>query len=138
MKEPHFMHESNTYAILDGVPRNENDWMRDVHERFIPNIDSSGECWLWTSATNDDGYGLIRVGGKEVLAHRFAWNIVHGPIPVDRLVLHTCAKRGEGNRNRACVRIAHLYLGTPAQNLSDAVQSGRVAKETIDRWRNRR
>lgn len=52
-------------------------------------------------------------------AHRIAWELTHGPIPVDRQINHHCD-------NPICVRPDHLYLGTQLDNLKDAVRRGRL------------
>lgn len=69
------------------------------------------ECTPWTDGKlSPDGYGQFTRDGVHWLAHRWAWTVVHGPIPVGMHVDHLC-------RNRACVNVAHLRLVTPRQNV---------------------
>jgi hypothetical protein len=66
--------------------------------RFWSKVDKAGPggCWLWTAGKNRDGYGKFRVGTRHVLAHRFAYRILRGPIPDGLQLDHVC-------RNHACV-----------------------------------
>lgn len=76
---------------------------------FILHTDGSGNCWIWQSTVEKSGYGRIKVNTKNVLAHRFAYELFIGDIP-DGLVLdHLC-------RNRKCVNPAHLEPITQKQN----------------------
>lgn len=69
------------------------------------------ECWNWTAALNNMGYGVIgtgrRVEGTRGIsyAHRLAWEFTHGTIQDGLLVLHRCD-------NSKCCNPSHLYLGT--------------------------
>lgn len=84
------------------------------------------ECWLWTHATTDKGYGcfrLTKVGptrGRLVKAHRFSWEIANGPIADGLDVLHRCD-------NPPCVNPTHLFLGTNRDNVRDMYRKGRNA-----------
>lgn len=82
-------------------------------------IKSADECWEWTGALNSAGYGRLAVGGKDTRAHRFSYELAHGPIPEDRpFICHKCG-------NRKCVNPHHLYAGTGWTNARDRVQMGR-------------
>lgn len=93
-------------------------------ERFWNKVDKSGDCWLWTASINRRGYGQFKLydrgGGKQkvVEAHRFAWLLENGAIPDGMQVCHKCD-------NPKCVRLDHLFIGTPKDNIRDMIQKGR-------------
>ncbi len=92
--------------------------------RFYAKITTGNpdECWPWTAALNDAGYGAFGVGpGASItrLAHRVAYLLHHGTDPFDRGVCHTCD-------NPPCCNPAHLFLGTQADNMQDAKRKGRT------------
>jgi hypothetical protein len=76
------------------------------------------ECTVWLASRNPAGYGMIRNGRRMALAHRVAWVLANGEIPVGLHVLHHCD-------NPACCNIRHLYLGTNDDNIADKVARGR-------------
>lgn len=90
--------------------------------RFWPNVDKSGDCWLWTASVNLGGYGLFWNGERTVSAHRFAYELEHGPIPEGLDLLHTTCD------NTRCVRASHMELGTQADNAADMVRKHRQGK----------
>lgn len=75
------------------------------HERFDRLVDRSGEHHVWLGAKNRHGAGRIKIDGKEVTAHRAAWELAKGPLPP--------GSRVEGCPDEAaCVRLDHLRLAS--------------------------
>ena len=102
-------------------------------DRFWSNVDKSGEHWLWTAGRFSDGYGqfhVVREEGKRygIRAHRFAWELNHGPIPPGVQVLHRCDIP-------LCVRDEDLWLGSVADNMRDKMEKGRHAHGDTHGWR---
>jgi hypothetical protein len=77
-------------------------------------------CWLWIGARHSMGYG--KFDGE--MAHRYAWQLVNGPIPDGLVVRHRCDVP-------LCVRPEHLELGTRADNSRDMVERGRSTKKAV-------
>lgn len=64
---------------------------RDLVDRFWSRVEIGDEddCWLWTGSTNGN-YGITRVDGLPMVAHRVAWTLAVGRIPGGRQVHHKC------------------------------------------------
>lgn len=69
-------------------------------------------CWDWTGATNDRGYGQLRVAGKHLYAHRAAFEIRNGPIADGLVIDHIC-------HNASCVNPDHLQAVSVQQNVEN-------------------
>src|ERR687891_2588570 len=71
--------------------------------------DSDG-CWRWTAGKNRDGYGYFPFEGRSQAAHRVAYKLLEGTIPLDLQLDHLC-------RVRDCVNPGHLEPVTCRENL---------------------
>lgn len=99
---------------------------RDPVERFWEHVDVRGpdDCWPWLAGCYPNGYGRMGMGSRaddsrrDVMAHRFAWELEHSEIPKGMNVCHQCD-------NPPCVNVEHLFLGTQADNLVDMHNKGR-------------
>lgn len=98
---------------------------RPLAERFWSKVDKTAGltgCWIWTGCTQVDGYGQIWVEDGMRPAHRVAFELVEGIIPVGLEVLHRCD-------NPICVNPFHLFTGTQSDNIRDCVAKGRHASQ---------
>lgn len=90
-------------------------------DRFWSKVDRSGDvdsCWPWQAGKNERGYGLFWLRDRNVMAHRYAYELTYGPLPEGMLACHRCD-------NPPCCNPAHLFAGTYADNAHDRDQKGR-------------
>lgn len=94
-------------------------------DRFWLRVQKSDACWLWTGATDEEGYGRLHTSKTiEQLAHRFSYECHVGPIPEGKIICHSCDVNYPPGDNtyRRCVRPGHLYAGTDLENARDRVR----------------
>ena len=76
--------------------------------RFWSKVELGDGCWKWTGARDSGGYGKFKVNGVQVAVHRFAYELLVGPIPEGFAVAHSCDVRH-------CVRREHLEVIGPEE-----------------------
>ena len=97
----------------------------DRFMQYVEMIPFSG-CWLWTGALiGKSGYGLFWHNGRKVVAHRWHYEQLHGTVQTPLQVCHRCDVR-------SCVNPAHLFVGSPSDNIRDARDKGRL--KMPNRW----
>lgn len=92
----------------------------EVEARFWKRVlrnDASG-CWEFIGP-KQKGYGVVARNGGTTPAHRYSYELAHGPIPSGLLVCHKCD-------NHPCVNPEHLFLGTQKDNMQDCAKKGRL------------
>jgi len=91
----------------------------------------SDECWPW-KASKRGGYGQFSFGpaaqNQMFPAHRIAYWLGHGQDAAPLDVLHLCDFP-------PCQNPAHLFTGTPADNIHDAQAKGRMQIGDTGYWR---
>lgn len=80
-------------------------------------------CLVWTAGTTRGGYGKFKVDGQTVVAHRWYYQQVRGPIADDLQLDHLC-------RNPPCCDPDHLEPVTGRENLlrGETFQAANAAK----------
>ena len=98
-----------TKTSMDVPPKVET----PLDQRFMSKVKISRGCWEW-QGTMLDGYGVARVDGRRVGAHRVAYTLMVGDIGPGLFVCHHCD-------NKRCVRPDHLFVGTVQDNVNDYI-----------------
>ncbi|WP_433705830.1 HNH endonuclease signature motif containing protein [Paraburkholderia sacchari] len=81
-----------------------------VELRFWSHVVKTESCWVWVAGLKEDGYGSFRANEKSVIAHRWYWERINGPVEDGMELDHLC-------RNPACVRPDHLEPVTHQENV---------------------
>lgn len=83
------------------------------------------DCWAWLGPKTLDGYGKKTYCGRNILAHRWIWEILFGPIPNGLVVYTTCGTKG-------CVNPAHLACGYMADANRSAVNTKLLPADIVE------
>lgn len=104
-----------------------------IEDRFFSHVvkgPTESDCWVWTGAIGDDGYGRFWLpqpdGGQRAMRpQRWLYEHLSGnELPPDLLLLHACDVP-------LCVHVdvgatlSHLSTGTHRANMIERVQRGR-------------
>ena len=85
-------------------------------------VDAVSGCWVWSARLDPNGYGHLRVGGRDgryLLAHRVSYELHVGPISEGLQLDHTCHDPETcvaPCQHRRCVNPEHLEPVTPQVN----------------------
>lgn len=85
---------------------------------ILHKTDKSSGCWLWTGARYNQGYGSMRINGKQIKSHRASYEAFVGSAD-GLLVCHRCDIP-------LCCNPDHLFLGTHRDNVHDMIAKGRA------------
>jgi len=106
--------------------------MTTIDERFLAKCEEKLDngCIEWKGTKTQRGYGSLRIGpasAGRILAHRYAYERIHGDIPPGLVVMHSCD-------NPRCVNHRHLQLGTHKDNTADMIKKGRQGWRVKTPW----
>lgn len=73
-------------------------------------------CWIWIGTIASGEYGQMVVNGRTLMAHRFAYELLVGPIPEGLTLDHLC-------RETMCCRPDHLEPVTLADNIRRQIRT---------------
>ena len=99
---------------------------RDPEQSFLARTEPllwSG-CLIWTGATGA-GYGQLRVNGRMMNAHRYAWEREYGPIPDGMVVDHRY------HCSTLCCEVTHLRVVSNAANVAHRAGANRNSRTGV-------
>lgn len=86
--------------------------MSEARNRFLSFVKKGDSCWMWTGATERNGYGAFKLDKRKTSAHRAAYRLFVGEIDDHAVVHHKCG-------DRACVNPSHLQMCSQAENMAE-------------------
>lgn len=108
--------------------------MNKYIQRFWSKTDKTKDCWLWGGSLNKKGYGQFYDGAKMKRAHRYAYEMTFGKIPIGYTVDHACHNvdiscvGGNDCVHRRCVNPKHLEAIPHKENCNRATQKIKFCK----------
>lgn len=78
------------------------------YKGILYKIDEKG-CWIWQRSVNQNGYGRIKIGGKDIEAHKFFYEWMKGQVPENKVLDHKC-------QNTLCINPNHLRIVGKGRN----------------------
>jgi hypothetical protein len=83
------------------------------------------DCWTWLGPTTEAGHGKKTYCGQNLMAHRWLWEMLFGPIPCGLVVYATCDTKG-------CINPHHLACGFQADANRQSVQTKLLPQDVQD------
>jgi hypothetical protein len=82
-------------------------------------------CWEYLGPKTDGGYGKKTLHKETVMAHRWVWEMLFGPIPAGLVIHHEC-------QNPGCVNPQHLRACSQAENVRESVTCKLTPSDVAD------
>lgn len=95
--------------------------VRKLWERI--EIDPKTGCWLWKPGLEKNQYGYYQIGERKIRVHRLMYWMFVKSIERGMFICHRCDRP-------PCCNPAHLFEGSPVDNMQDAKKKGRLNEET--------
>lgn len=105
-------------------------------------VDDKG-CWIWKGPRfSKNGYGRFYFDGRELAAHRFAYQLYVRPIGPSRVLDHRCAEGcdpAEKKYRRRCCNPEHLepISGVENNRRGDSVSAQNARKKVCPKCRRK-
>jgi len=108
--------------------------------RYVVKGPADDDCWIWTGAIGDDGYGRFWTAGdgsrqRTMRPQRFLYRELTGiDLDAETMLLHRCDVPICVHVDRS-TEISHLRVGSAADNQRDTARAGRQRNRfTIERF----
>lgn len=101
--------------------------------RFWNHVRKTESCWLWTASSTTHGgtfhlvHATSKLPGRQVMAHRYSWQLSNGKIPRGKWVKQSCL-------NVLCVNPSHLILMDGQGVKPDVQRFWRKVNKTATCW----
>lgn len=91
---------------------------KSLREHFDSKVIKGPGCWGMAGMKDKDGYSMLSYRHRQYRASVLALELDGRPVPKGMYACHHCD-------NPCCVNPAHLYVGTPQNNVDDKMRRGR-------------
>lgn len=86
---------------------------------------SPADCWEWLGHINENGCACKQFSGKKLVARRWMWMQLFGPIPDSIVITTTC-------NNGACVNPHHLFATDQTGATRNGIGSHLLPQDVIE------
>lgn len=113
-----------------GIKRSRREYSLNFYLQSILNrlaAPNERGCRLWTGGTSSNGYGYVKIRGRQVGVHRAVFVLTSGiDLDSEVKVMHVCD-------TPLCGEFSHLKSGTSLDNVRDMLNKGRANPPSGDR-----